>query len=396
MTMYDHDRIGKLQSKLTGHQMEGCLITQNVDLFYFTGTMQSGYLFGHAEGSPIFYVLRSAARAVEEAGVAVKPLGSFRTFGSRLADDFPSVFKEGSRPLISADLDVLPVQTFRRLEKMLPDIQWADGSRLIREIRMIKSEREITAIRNSAVLTDRALEYALERLTVGMSELEFISLIEYVMRKGGHSGLMRMRGYNQELVTGMVVSGSAAARPTYFDGPAGGQGLSPAFPLGSGHKRIKANEPILIDIGCCVDGYVIDQTRTAVIGRLDDELLRAYDTAEAIMKATERLLKPGAVCEELYFGAVRQAEAAGLAGHFMGYGADQVKFLGHGIGLEVDEFPVLAGGFSYPLQPGMVIAVEPKFTFPGRGVVGIENTYAITDDGFEKLTISREGLIHIT
>jgi Xaa-Pro dipeptidase len=89
------------------------------------------------------------------------------------------------------------------------------------------------------------------------------------------------------------------------------------------------------------------------------------------------------------------ADDAGLSQHFMGYAEDQVRFLGHGIGLEIDELPVLAKGFTYPLEPGMVIAVEPKFTFPGRGVVGVENSYAITDSGFEKLTFSREGIIRV-
>jgi Xaa-Pro aminopeptidase len=72
-----------------------------------------------------------------------------------------------------------------------------------------------------------------------------------------------------------------------------------------------------------------------------------------------------------------------------------VKFLGHGIGLEIDELPVLARGFKQPLEAGMTIAIEPKFTFPGIGVVGIENSYLITDDGFENLCISREGIIRI-
>ncbi|KJB85753.1 hypothetical protein AZ66_22750, partial [Paenibacillus sp. E194] len=157
-------------------------------------------------------------------------------------------------------------------------------------------------------------------------------------------------------------------------------------------RSIEVNEPILIDFGCCIDGYVIDQTRTLVIGELDDELQRAYDASEAILRATEDHLKPGTVCETLYEDAVGMAKSYGLQEHFMGYGEDQVKFLGHGIGMEIDEWPVLARGFKQPLQEGMVIAIEPKFTFPGRGVVGIENTYLITADGYEKLTTAEEGL----
>ncbi|MNQ94159.1 Xaa-Pro dipeptidase [compost metagenome] len=140
---------------------------------------------------------------------------------------------------------------------------------------------------------------------------------------------------------------------------------------------------------------MIDQTRTLVIGGLDPELQRAYDVAEEVLRATEARLQPGTIAEHLYLLALDQVHEAGLSAHFMGYGADQVKFLGHGIGLEIDELPVLAKGFKYPLAPGMVIAIEPKFTFPGRGVVGIEDTYLITEDGYEKLTVSRDGIRRI-
>ena len=86
------------------------------------------------------------------------------------------------------------------------------------------------------------------------------------------------------------------------------------------------------------------------------------------------------------------AEAAGLSENFMGFGTDQVKFLGHGVGLELDELPVLAAGVKSRLMPGMVIAIEPKFTFPGEGVVGIENTFAITENGLERLTLTPDEL----
>nr|WP_311198767.1 M24 family metallopeptidase [Paenibacillus sp. YPD9-1] len=142
-----------------------------------------------------------------------------------------------------------------------------------------------------------------------------------------------------------------------------------------------------------IDGYVIDQTRTLVIGGLEPELQRAYEVAEQVLRATEERLQPGTISEHLYLLALDQVHEAGLSAHFMGHGSDQVKFLGHGIGLEIDELPVLAKGFTYPLAPGMVIAIEPKFTFPGKGVVGVEDTYLITETGFEKLTVTRPGLI---
>jgi Xaa-Pro dipeptidase len=389
----------RLQLKMKHKQIDACLITQNVDLYYFTGSMQTGYLVIPAEGEAIFFVRRSMVRAQQESAVAVEALGSLREFDTTLQESFKNLFSEAkqvSRKLIIAtEFDVLPVQQFQRLEAALHDAAWMDGSMLVRETRMIKDTYEISRIQEAARIIDIALEHAIANVREGMTEFALMSLIETTLRQYGHLGLMRMRGYNQEIVTGMVGSGAAAAEPTYFDGPAGGRGLSPASPQSSSRKQIELNEPILIDIGCCIDGYVIDQTRTVVVGGLDDQLTHAYHISESILRSTEVLLRPGTMCDELYVLAVEQAAEAGLSEFFMGFGADQVKFLGHGIGLEIDELPILAKGFKLPLEAGMVIAIEPKFTFPGRGVVGIENSYLITAQGYTKLTCSREGIISI-
>jgi Xaa-Pro aminopeptidase len=388
------ERIERLQARLTADGCDGYLITQNIDLYYLTGSMQTGYLFVPAKGEPVYYVRRSVARAAQESAVRTEPLGSLRQFGDRLAADFPELWAN-RQPIIATEYDVLPVQQFNRLKQAIPSAEWRDGSVMMRELRMIKTADEIALIRHSGQLIGEALDHVLGLVKVGMTDLELTTEVEYYVRRRGHMGIMRMRGYNQEIITGMIGSGWAAAMPTYFDGPAGGQGLGPASPQGAGTKPIARNEPILIDIGCCVNGYVIDQTRTAVIGRLSDELHTAYEVSERILRQTESALRPGTVCETLYTEAVQTAREAGLAEHFMGYGDDQVKFLGHGIGLEVDEWPVLARGFQYQLQPGMVIAIEPKFTYPGQGVVGIENTYHITEHGWENLTPFREGVIEL-
>jgi Xaa-Pro aminopeptidase len=398
--MIDYEsRKERLQFKMKQKHIDVCFITQNVDLYYFTGTMQTGFLVIPIEGEAIFFVRRSVVRAQQESAVAVEALGSMREFEAVLQERFTLLFteaKEATKKLVFAsEFDVLPVQLFQRLEAALPSVEWVDGSMIVRETRMIKDAYEISSIQEAARVIDLALEHAIAHVRVGMTEYALMSLIETTLRQHGHLGLMRMRGYNQEIITGMVGSGAAAAEPTYFDGPAGGRGLSPASPQSSSRKRIELNEPILIDIGCCINGYVIDQTRTVVLGGLDDQLTQAYRISESIMRSAEAYLRPGTMCDELYLMALEQAEEAGLSEFFMGFGADQVKFLGHGIGLEMDELPVLAKGFKLPLEAGMVIAIEPKFIFPGRGVVGIENSYLITTQGYTKLTRSREGIISI-
>jgi Xaa-Pro aminopeptidase len=390
-------RVARLQAAMKAEGFDAFLLTQNADIFYMTGSMQSGYVWIPAEGEPFYYVKRSIARAAEESLVRSGELGSFRDFGAALARDFPAV--GGDKALqIGTPFDVLPAQLYLKLNELLAaalQARLADGSALMRRVRMIKSRWELERISAAAGVVAEALAEALNDLREGVREVDWIARFEHEIRIRGHIGLMRMRGYNQEIMTGMVGSGAAAAEPSYFDGPAGGRGLGPSAPQSVSRKSFERNEPILIDVGCCIDGYVIDQTRTAVIGELPEDLEQAYGVSETIIRRAEKRMLPGAAPEELYAGALEDAAEAGLAAHFMGFGADQVKFLGHGIGLEVDEWPVLARGFREPLLPGMVLAVEPKFTFPGRGVVGIENTYAVSAEGARALTLSPEGIIRL-
>lgn len=396
------ERQFRLQAEMKERGIDLFIVTQNVDLYYMTGSMQTGYLFVPAEGDAWLLVRRSVKRAEAESAFDVEPLGSMKTLQERLAERYPRLFADGGAgtdqppALVTAtEFDVLPVAVFQRLQAALPRAHWVDGSQIIRELRMIKSPDEVAAIQRAASAVAEALADGLRHVRAGMPELELMAHIEHQLRLRAHAGIMRMRAYNAELITGVVAAGSAAAEPTYFDGPGGGRGLGPATPQSSSSRPIQPGEPILLDVGCMIDGYVIDQTRTAVIGSLPEDLQRAYDVAEAILAATEARLAPGTICEDLYVAALQQAEDAGLAEHFMGYGQDQVKFLGHGIGLEIDELPVLARGFKQPLRSGMVIAIEPKFTFPGRGVVGVENSYLITDTGFVKLSVSPEGIIQL-
>ncbi|MFC4601926.1 M24 family metallopeptidase [Cohnella hongkongensis] len=388
-------RVGRLQTKLAAAGMAGCLITQNVGIYYFTGSMQAGYVFVPDAGEPTYYVRRSFVRALKESRIRTEELRSFRLFGEQLRADYPACFTAGEAgevPRIGSDLDVMPAQLYLKLGDVIPGARIADASAILRQVRSVKSEYEIGRISTAAEAVAAALEEGLASLKPGMTELELMAVIEHGTRSRGHIGLMRMRGYNQEIMTGIVSAGEAAAEPSYFDGPAGGRGLSPASPKSVSLRPIGRDEPILLDLGCCIDGYVIDQTRTAVIGTMEPELEAAYRLSESIIRAAEQLLRPGTTPEQIYIRALDMAAEAGLSGHFMGFGKDQVKFLGHGIGLEIDEWPVLARGFSEPLEPGMTLAVEPKFTFPGRGVVGIENTYLVTEDGFRTLTKSPEKL----
>jgi len=174
-----------------------------------------------------------------------------------------------------------------------------------------------------------------------------------------------------------------------------GRGLSAAAPQGASLDTIEAGSPVLIDFAGVFDGYIVDMTRIFVIGTLAPELEQAFATAIAIQEWVVQHLVPGAICEELFLKAAALAEEAGLGRHFMGAPGENARFVGHGVGLELDEFPVLAQGFKSPLVAGQTIAIEPKFVFPGQGVVGIENTYAVGAHGGVKITDLPDAIVYL-
>jgi Xaa-Pro dipeptidase len=393
--MKEHaSRLARLQEMLADHQFDGMLVSQNVDLFYLCGSMQNGVLFVPAAGEPLYLVRRSVTRALQESAVPVQEWTGMKGFAAQLG--LAERLSAAGEPLkLALEFDVLPVQQWMRYRQALPNVDWVDGSGLLRTMRMCKSPAEVHRIRQAASLIDKAFQSATSEIRAGMTELELLVTMETTLRLGGHLGPMRLRGFNQEIYNGLVGAAAQIATPTYFDGPAGGAGLSAAFPQSASRAPLVPGTPILVDVGCNIEGYIIDQSRTFVIGCLSPSMQRAYSTAQAILHALEQRLRPGVVSDELYAHALRLADEAGLREHFMGYGGDRVKFVGHGIGLEVDEWPVLAAGVKTVLQAGMVLAVEPKFSFPGEGVVGIEDSYLITECGCERLTVTEQRLFSV-
>jgi len=202
--------------------------------------------------------------------------------------------------------------------------------------------------------------------------------------------------FETEILLGHICFGESSIYPTSFDGPGGNYGMSPAVPLlGSRQRVLKPGDLVFVDIGCGVDGYHTDKTMTYVYkGELPPQAVAAHQRCVAIQNATAALLKPGAVPEEIYDTITCDLEA-GFLDNFMGFGDRQARFLGHGIGLHIDEWPVIAKGFDEPLQENMVLAIEPKKGIAGIGMVGTENTFVVTPQGGRCLTGNHPGLLEI-
>lgn len=378
-------RIIKLQERMQQNGCDGFLITQNVDLYYFSGTMQNAWFYVPVSGNPVLFCRKSLERAKAESPWDVLSAPNFKAV--------PDMITSAGLPIpgiTAIEFDVTPVSAYMLLKKIFPGSELIDGSQWIREIRAVKSPLEISDLRDAGRRIADAYSRIAGVVRPGMTELQCAMEIQKLMHDAMCDGIIRFRGYNQELYFGHFLSGSSGGIASFNDGATAGTGTGPFFPQGPGNKIVMTGEPLHLDyMGIC-NGYMVDQTRVFVIGSLPEKLHRAFRTACDIQQAVIQKTVPGAIPSELWELALSMASDAGLHDHFMGHGTDKAKFVGHGTGLEVDEFPVLAGGFKTPLEAGMVFALEPKFVFPDEGIVGIENTWLITSSGTEKLTVYQD------
>lgn len=379
-------RTVKLQECLGVRGLGGALLTAFTDIFYFTGTRQNSVLWVPASGAAVLLVKKSLTRAREDcSGLDVRPYSS----KADLSAAVPAA--PGKTGLVFNGLNA---QAYKFYSGLMPWTEFADIGPIVRELRAVKSPAEQELLRESAKRLSGVFSLVPKFLKPGMNELEAGAAFEYHSRLAGNEGC-RMRAPIGENFIGVAVAGASAGRPGYFNGAVTGPGLSSASPVGASLKPLGTSSPIFLDYTFMHSGYIADMTRIFVYGSLPFQLLRAYDTALEIHAYIAENLKPGNNGEELYKKALELAAKAGLADNFMGVPGEQAKFVGHGVGLELDETPVLCGGSKAPLVPGNVVAVEPKFIFPGLGAVGIENTFIIGPLGAERVTGAGDEIVYL-
>lgn len=381
-------RLAQTQAALVQRDIDCAIIVQSTDLFYLTGTAQQSHLLVPAVGEPLLLVRRDPVRARAESALA--QVESFKTLR-----DLPNSLARLGIPAnarLGLELDVLPVTNFRRYEKLFPEAELVDCGTALRELRAVKSPWEVEQLRHAGLRAAAAFEAAAAALVPGVTESELASVVVSTLWRDGHPGLLRMRGLNQEMPLVHILAGPHAGVASGSDTPFGGHGRTAAIPQGASDRPIRRGEAVVMDVGASVGGYIVDQTRTLSIGPLPEDLRSAYETCRSILHEISSAARPGVACAEVYELAVRRAIEAGYETTFMGTAPMQVSFVGHGVGLEVDEFPILGRGWMAPLAAGNVIAVEPKIRIPGRGAVGIEDTCLVTADGLEALTTGDYGV----
>jgi Xaa-Pro aminopeptidase len=385
------DRLARLRKVMNRDGIEAFLVTRKMDYFYLSGTAQDSLLYVPVEGRPLLMVRRELERArVESSLTDIVPIRSSRIL--------PELIRDHSGRIPSAlglSMDLLPARDYFRFVDLFPGTRFMDASPLIREIRKIKSPFEVDLIRMAGEIGQKVYARGREILKEDMSEIEFGGLLEAEAKRLGHEGLLRVRSINYEAYSWHILSGVTGGIVSQSDSPMGGMGLSPAFPVGASLKKMKAHEPILVDFGTCYQGYQADETRMFSIGKMDRKFLDAYEACREIQDAVLFQTRHGADCEAIFRDTLRLAAKLGYKDSYLGPPGLQVRFIGHGIGLELGELPYIAEGQSYPLERGMTFAVEPKIVFPGEGSVGIENTVLVTENGYDILTPLEQDVIEV-
>jgi Xaa-Pro aminopeptidase len=370
-------RIERIQGELRANDMDALFVVQRVDLLYFSGTAQNGVLFIPAEGRPLLCVKKFVPRAEEESSIGdIVGIRSVREVPERISDlygDLP--------PVVGFELDVMPVNDFRFYRGLFPGRRHVDGSPLIHRVRMIKSPWETAQMERTAEMSRQTFDYMRRELRPGLSEMEFSGMFETFARRLGHGGQLRVRNYRTEGYSWHILSGRQGAVVGLLDSPASGVGTSPAFPCGAGHKHLTENEPILIDFSSVLNGYHLDETRMFAIGSMPDRAVKGSEAAIEIHHAVMDRVKPGITTGELFDASLDKAESLGYEAQYLGPPGHKVSFVGHGIGLELIEAPILAKGGTEVLVPGMTFALEPKMVFEGEFSVGVENVLSVTETG---------------
>lgn len=376
-----HARCRRLLAELVP-DAGGLLVFARPAIYYLTGTLGMGCLWLPQEGEPLLMLRKGEGRAALEApGIRVALYRSYK--------DLPGLAAEAGAPFaetLAVDMAGLSWQLGDMLASRLAAHRFVSGDAALAIAQALKSEWELGVLRSCGERHHLALYHVLPQLIKpGLSEREIAHTAWAVFFELGHQGLLRMSAFGEECFLGHVSAGDSGLYPSSFNGPLGLRGEHPAVPLmGYAGKVWKNGEPLALDIGFQLEGYHTDKTQLYWGGKaasVPAEVQAAHDFCVDVQAWAAEQLKPGALVSDIWAHCLEWSKKAGFAEGFMGQGANKVPFLGHGIGLAIDGWPAIAKGFDRPVERGMVFALEPKQAVPGLGMVGVENTFEVTDSG---------------
>ena len=381
MTKHNHDNLQLLQSDdldlrllrlrdiMSAEDVDAILISSNANIYYLTGRVFCGYIYVPLTGN-IKYVVRRPSVLQDPDAIYIRKI-----------EDLPEKLNL-SDVTLGLEMSSATFSMVLRIRKAFGDsINYADASSILMQARAVKTDFELDKIRNSGIRQTSLYERIPRLYQPGMRDIDLQIEIESAARKEGCLGQFRINGDDMELFMGSILVGDNADNPSPYDFAMGGAGLDPSLPVGADGSLIRRGESVMVDVNGNFTGYMTDMTRCyAISDNLPERALKAHQTSIDICNALADMGRVGVEAKKLYEKARLMACEAGFENEFMGH-KQHAGFVGHGVGIEINELPVLAPRSKSVLQAGNVIAIEPKFVIPGVGAVGIENTYVVKADG---------------
>lgn len=375
-------RLDRVKSQMAEPGIPALLISDNANKYYLTGRVFDGYVYIPLEGPVIYFVRRPVELEGDDVVYIRKPEEIAGTIGLNVP------------PAIGLELDVLPYSTAMRLKNIFPESELKNASTVMRHARAVKTPQEIEMIRRSGVKHVHVYSRIPRLFKADMTDMELQVEIERVSRLAGCLGQFRISGDSMELHMGNVLVGDNADAPSPYDFAMGGAGLDPSLPVGANGTPIRHGNTVMVDMNGNFDGYMTDMTRVFALGDIAPLALEAHRCSIDIHRALCDMMRPGALARDLYAKAEEIVKERGLTAYYMGH-RQHAGFIGHGVGIEINELPVIAPRSRDIIAEGNVIALEPKFVIPHTGAVGIENTYAVYADHVECLTPAPEEISYL-
>lgn len=361
--------------------IEAVIVASNANIYYTTTRFFRGYVYIPQDSDPIWFLIKPDIFE-KESHVAL----------IRKPEMIPAILKEKKISLpssIGIEFDDLTYSEVERLKAIFPDAQPMNGSRVMRRARMVKTPWELDRMKEDGIHQAEVYRRVTHCYQEDMTDVQLQIEIERVLRLEGCLGFIRTSGNLMDINLGSVLAGRNADVPSPYDFSMGGAGTDPSLPGGADGTTLKPGETVMIDMNGSFNGYQTDMTRVWRIGDLPKIAYRAHDCSIKILRALENMGKPGTPVADLYNKAMEIAADHNLSQYFMGH-RQHASFIGHGVGIELNELPVVMAKSKDSLLENMTIALEPKFVIPEVGAVGVENTYVVSSSGLKSITVFPE------
>lgn len=381
-------RLRKVLAAMRRHAVSGALLlADNADIYYLSGRFYRGYIYLDSEENPdgtlrsLYFVMRPDSFKPSPDVVSIRKPENIPAELERLGLPMPSS--------IGLEQDSLSYAEVTRLAAVFKGVDVFNASGILREARMTKTPYEQKLMREDGLRQVAVYSRVPSLYKRDMTDLELQVEIERELRLAGNLGCSRVAGRLMEINMGSVVSGENADVPSPYEFAMGGAGQDESLPGGADGMTMKNGTTVMVDMNGNFNGYQTDLTRVWRVGEISPLAQKAHECSRRILRALEKMAVPGVEIRLLYEKAMEIASGEGLEHYFMGH-RQQSGFIGHGVGIELNEQPAIAPRSRETVRECMTLAIEPKFVIPGVGAVGVENTYIVKPDGLENITPAPE------